>query len=274
MTEQTNIGKTSGKLLYKYLDIKGAASMLYNGDLQFTNATKLNDPFDCHPGLIDFSKISAEQARPWGKEDTILLKANPYENNRKEAWVCSLSKVNYSIVMWNSYTKNHTGVCVGLDMEKLSECLHSGCGYIGLHDFSDCYEVQYREINEKPDFFKRENQDFYYYQMLTKAKEWEYEQEVRIFVHNPSALFQLTPQQAKQRKQEFSYQELRAYPRIDNECFVAIYLGRDISPRHEKRIIEIAKNRNPNIKIYQMKENSDALKLEPIEMTEIGTLVS
>ena len=29
--------------------------MLKRGNLQFTNATKLNDPFDCHPALINFS---------------------------------------------------------------------------------------------------------------------------------------------------------------------------------------------------------------------------
>jgi hypothetical protein len=148
-------------LLFKYLDAQGAAGMLYNGNLQFTNATRLNDPFDCHPGLIDFSKISPEQAKPWGVRDTILLKSNSYERNWNEAWICSLSKINNSLPMWTFYAKDHTGVCVGLDMEKVNANLHSGRGYIGLHDFSDCYEVQYRDIIEKPDFFKRDNQGFY-----------------------------------------------------------------------------------------------------------------
>ncbi len=257
----------AGQTLYKYLDAQGAATMLYNSDLQFTNVTKFNDPFDCHPGLIDFSKISPEQAKPWGVQDTILLKSNPYERNRDEAWICCLSKVNHSLPMWTFYAKDHTGVCIGLDMEKVNANLQSGRGYIGLHNFSGCYEVQYRDIIEKPDFFKRDNQDFYYYQMLTKAKEWEYEQEVRIFVHNPSTLFLLSPKQYKQRlKRVFSYQELRAYTKIDNECFAAIYLGMNISARHKKRIIEISKNRNPDIKIYQMKINPDALRLDYVEV--------
>ncbi len=102
----------AGQILYKYLDAKGAATMLYNSDLQFTNATKFNDPFDCHPGLIDFSKISPEQAKPWGVQDTILLKSNPYERNGNEAWICCLSKVNHSLPMWTFYAKDHTGVCM------------------------------------------------------------------------------------------------------------------------------------------------------------------
>lgn len=40
--------------LYKYLDFNGGLMMLHYGNLQFTNATQLNDPFDCHPSLIDF----------------------------------------------------------------------------------------------------------------------------------------------------------------------------------------------------------------------------
>ena len=32
--------------LYKYLDFNGGLMMLYYSDLQFTNATQLNDPFD------------------------------------------------------------------------------------------------------------------------------------------------------------------------------------------------------------------------------------
>jgi hypothetical protein len=257
----------AGRILYKYLDAKGAATMLYNGDLKFTNATKFDDPFDCHSALIDFSKISPEQAEPWGREDTISLKAHPYERNWKETWICSLSKIHNSIVMWNFYAKKHTGVCVGLDMEKVNAHLHSGRGYIGLHDFSDCYEVQYRDTIEKPDFFKRDNQDFYYYQMLTKAKEWEYEQEVRIFVHNPSTLFRLSPEQYKQRlKREFTNQELCAYAQMDNECFAAIYLGMNISQRHKKRIIEIARKRNSNIKVYKMEIDPEALRLVSCEM--------
>lgn len=41
--------------LYKYLDFTGGLMMLHYSNLQFTNATQLNDPFDCHPSLIDFS---------------------------------------------------------------------------------------------------------------------------------------------------------------------------------------------------------------------------
>ena len=37
------------KTLYKYLDVDGGLAMLKHHNLQFTNATMLNDSFDCHP---------------------------------------------------------------------------------------------------------------------------------------------------------------------------------------------------------------------------------
>ena len=46
--------------LYKYLDFNGGLMMLHYSNLQFTNATQLNDPFDCHPSLIDFSDVPKE----------------------------------------------------------------------------------------------------------------------------------------------------------------------------------------------------------------------
>ena len=37
------------KALYKYLDVNGGLAMLEHHNLQFINATMLNDSFDCHP---------------------------------------------------------------------------------------------------------------------------------------------------------------------------------------------------------------------------------
>ena len=104
-------------ILYKYLDALGALNMIKHHDIQFTNATKLNDPFDCHPGLIDFSKVPEHRTRYWSKDDVIAVESNLYERIRDRTWLCSLSKVYDSLLMWSYYT-SHKGVCLGLDMEK------------------------------------------------------------------------------------------------------------------------------------------------------------
>ena len=36
-------------ILYKYLEADEGLKMIKNSNLQFTNATRFNDPFDFHP---------------------------------------------------------------------------------------------------------------------------------------------------------------------------------------------------------------------------------
>ena len=246
--------------LYKYLDANGGVMMLYYSDLQFTNATRLNDPFDCHPSLIDFSKVPAEKAKVWGKDGVIALESNRYERLRDETWVCSLSKVHDSLLMW-SYYGNHKGVCIGLDMEKANKFLSKiYCSiYIGAMEM----EVQYKDIIEKPDFF-RDAKDYFHYQLATKAKAWEHEQEVRLLLINPSHVFitMSLPYEPKDKDKPIDWKEVRAYPTLGGECFKSVYLGINMNEQDREKVIKAAKKCNPDIKIYQMTVDPEAFRLK------------
>ena len=246
--------------LYKYLDADGGLLMLSNANIQFTNATKLNDLFDCHPSLIDFSQVPTERAKTWGKEAIMDLESNRFELNRNNTWLCSLSKNYDSLLMW-SYYNCHKGICIGIDMQKAEKYLSRIWGSIILGYIK--FEVQYKDIIEKPDFFKRE-QDLWSYQLSTKGKAWEHEQEVRLVIVDPSS--EMTPSYVPkdfQNKEIVDYKEIRFIPKIGGECFDSIYLGVNIDDDVRKQIINIAKGLNPEIKIYQMKVDADAFKLQP-----------
>lgn len=121
--------------------------MLHFGNLQFTNATRLNDPFDCHPALFDFTN-APEYPNNWPPKEFRIEKGKlDTKNLRNRAWICSLSKIHDSILMW-SYYGNHNGVCIGLDMEKVDTYLKRiQCGiYIGYTEM----EVQYRDVIKNP----------------------------------------------------------------------------------------------------------------------------
>ena len=244
--------------LYKYLDADGGLAMLSNGNIQFTNATKLNDPFDCHPSLIDFSHVPTERARVWGKEAIMDLKSNRYENNRDNTWLCSLSKNYDSLLMW-SYYNCHKGVCIGIDMEKADKYLSCIRGSIILGYLK--FEVQYKDIIEKPDFFKRK-QDLWSYQLSTKAKAWEHEQEVRLVIVDPSRMTPYYVPTELEKKEIIDYKEIRFIPKLGGECYDSVYLGVNIDDEKRTEIIKAAKNLNPNIKIYQMKADANAFKLQ------------
>ena len=244
--------------LYKYLDVDGGLAMLTNGNIQFTNATKLNDPFDCHPSLIDFTQVPTERAKPWGKEAIMDLESNRFERYRDNTWLCSLSKNYDSLLMW-SYYNCHKGICIGIDMKKADKYLSRIWGSILLGYKK--IEVQYKDIIEKPDFFKRK-QDLWSYQLSTKAKAWDHEQEVRLVIIDPSRIFPHYVPKEFQKKEIIDYKEIRFVPKLGGECYDSIYLGVNINDEKRTEIINAAKNLNPEIKIYQMKVDADAFKLQ------------
>lgn len=244
--------------LYKYLDADGGLTMLSNGNIQFTNVTKLNDPFDCHPSLIDFSQVPTERAKTWGKEAIMDLESNRFERNRDNTWLCSLSKNYNSLLMW-SYYNCHKGICIGIDMEKADKYLSPIWGSIILGYIK--FEVQYKDIIEKPDFFKRK-EDLWSYQLSTKAKAWEHEQEVRLVIVDPSRMTPYYVPTELEKKEIIDYKEIRFIPKLGGECYDSVYLGVNIDDEKRTEIIEAAKSLNPNIKIYQMKADANAFKLQ------------
>lgn len=244
-------------ILYKYLDIDGAKMMLYYSDLQYTNATQFNDPFDSHPSLIDFSNVPPEKCKGWPSEIIKLTESNRYERYREKAWICCLSKVFDSLLMW-SYYNSHKGVCIGLNMEKVAEYLSPSLG----EDVDNSqYEIQYLDIVKKPDYFKNET-DFFRYQMCTKAKAWEHEQEVRLLILEPHTnCMALMPWQ-NDKDGLIDWRAVRAFPKIGGECFESVYLGVNIDKKEKEKIIKVARKLNPDIKIYQMEIDTNAFRLD------------
>ena len=257
---------TSDAKLYKYLDVKGGLAMLHYSNLQFTNATRLNDPFDCHPALFDFSNAPVYKNN-WPPTDFLIEKGiNDLENLRNSAWVCSLSKVHDSLLMW-TYYGNHEGVCIGLDMENTYKYISKiHCSMFGAMKM----DVQYRDVIEKPDYFHGAR-DYFTYLLSTKAKAWEHEQEVRLLLldpipagssNHPNFAPMGLPYKPKNRKEAIDWKEVRAYPHLGSECFDSLYLGIKIGKEEREKIIKEARKCNPDIKIYQMTVDPDAFRLK------------
>lgn len=222
-------------VLFKYLDAEGAKAMLANSNIQFTHATYLNDPFDCHTGLIvnsdDMAEITPQRLTQIAETGKYGYFAKEYRNL---TYVCSLSKIFSSILMWSYYTKAHEGICLGIDMQKLKKYVP----YIG-------FEVQYPDTMEKYDCTTGTNMKAFRYQLTTKAPDWKHEQEVRLL----DSSFMYPNEKYRRHK-------------IGGECFEAVYLGTNMSGENMGDIIVLARRLNPNIKIYQMTVNPDAFRLD------------
>ena len=250
------------KTLYKYLDVDGGLAMLKHHNLQFTNATKFNDPFDCHPALFDYSNVPATPNN-WPPADFLKLKGETdMENLRNSTWICCLSKVYDSLLMW-AYYNSHKGICIGLNIEAVLKCCQHK--YIGqMYPYPA--EVKYRDIHQRFDYFK----DFHGWKdfLITKAKEWEHEQEVRLITKDPMWIHAGRDIPQKLYNEELvDGKEIRHYPPLSADCFESVYLGVNIFRQDRDKIIKAAKEFNPEIKIYQMTTDPEAFKLKA-EMIE------
>jgi len=247
-------------ILYKYLDFDGGLAMLTNRTLQFTNATKFNDPFDCHPDLFDFSN-APKNAQNWPPAEFVSqMEYSHMKNYREQTWICCLSKVCDSLLMW-AYYNNHKGICIGLNLDAVLRSCQDR--FIGLSAPQEAYEVKYRDINEKPDFFRDRPSPSD--MLLTKAKDWEHEQEVRLIAQDPywANAARDVPREFDE-EESIDGKEIRHYPRITADCFESVYLGVNMLPRKKEQIIEIARDLNPNIRIFQITPDPNAFKLKPI----------
>ena len=252
------------RIFYKYLDIVGAKCMIGNQNLQFTNASQLNDPFDCHPKLIDYSNVPNTKLQGWiPKEWWIEKEENDALNLRNDTWLCSLSKINDSLLMWSHYCYNHKGICIGLDVDKVMESVPPMFGTLYLEPL--VIDVQYQDIIERPNAYNSAN-DRCSYQWGTIAKDWEYEQEVRLVIPKPSPMYAaFTPQQAKQTKETWDWREIHHYLPLKKESFDSIYFGINIEQTEKEKIIQyVRKELNPQIRLYQMKVDENAFRLRPV----------
>lgn len=264
----------SNDRLYKYLDADGGLNMLYNSTLMFTNTTQLNDPFDCHPAYIHLSGEMPTPYKGWPPEFVSWLEYNKRLQRRDKTYICSLSKVHDSILMWSYYSK-HSGICIGLDMEKTRKYLNRMTGlFLGCPEL----EVQYRDVVNDPCSIKDPN-DYLCYHFATKAKEWQHEKEVRLIAYDPSHThMRLLPEQYKeedfcekiknffhkQKKEDapIPWKEVRAFLDIGGECFESVYLGVNMKEKDKEKTIKIARKCNPDIKIYKITIDPKAFRLK------------
>jgi hypothetical protein len=253
MTKQAHIGKVPDPVLYKYLDADGAKAMLANCNIQFTNATKLNDPLDCHPGLVcdakEMPNVPYETAIALVNAGVSIGSLGYHPSLYRDiTYVCSLSKIFDSILMWSYYTINHQGVCIGLDMPELNKCFK----------FIDFY-VEYPEKLTKYSWAAGTSMKAFKHQLATKAPDWKHEKEVRLL---------LMPQPPPHLMVEMSRIDPYRRRSILGTCFNSIYLGVNMNKEDMREIIVLARRLNPNVKIYKMQVDPDAFKLNRVEITQ------
>lgn len=191
------------KYLYKYRslsgeDVKFTERSITHQELYFSHAKSFNDPFDCLPGVsLNASKkefkeylngffkrnhphtnrqdrasnikdIIKDPQRNQSSRQVIQLLEKGVETAMDLAGVLCLSENDRNILMWSHYTDCHKGICLKFKVDD--------------HDsfFSEALKINYNTERPSMNLIKDPPEIIHKKTLLTKAKCWEYEQELRM----------------------------------------------------------------------------------------------
>lgn len=176
---------TEGKInraLYKYREIGDYTEKIFTDHtLWFDHPINFNDPFDCWANIQEIDRETLEkfliENSPTNYYANICKQGIPLFSMEKlkqtvdralnEIGVCCFSKTKKSILMWSHYCKYHQGICLEFDI---------------LEDpsfFTLAKPVNYVDTMPIYDHFK-EHKKLIEKIIQPKAKEWKYEEEVRV----------------------------------------------------------------------------------------------
>jgi hypothetical protein len=195
------------KYVYKYRTVNAhTINLLEKCDLYFSHPKEFNDPFDSKTDVIfegteiEWKKWLDESKRSPEEKEIIwnLLKRRGFEKfenglmyEDRAFLISSFSKIDDDILLWSHYANSHKGVCLGFKIseventfglyfedEEIFQKPHAPKNYQMLHNI--IYSIDDKmpqQINRLKDD-KRELYNF----LVTKQKNWSYEQEMRIIL--------------------------------------------------------------------------------------------
>ncbi len=236
-------------ILFKYLDYAGGKAMLENETLMFNRPSNLNDKYDCQQGAptkADYDVIGTVEINFDDIFDIFVR-------------VCSLTSDPMSLRMWKRYARQHTGLCLGVNMEVVGK-------QIGYHkaeervifvkkvtynkerpQITPCAFVsdKFPNITHGDDEFIKTRTEMNRF-LSTKTMQWGYEKEWRLMLWEGTA-------QTKDRVWG-----------IINNLINCVYLGSLFPLNKRPEILRIANARG--LKVYQTQIYSNGQRMRQIEI--------
>jgi hypothetical protein len=251
------------QVVYKYLDLTSLhnKNSVAEDYLWFSDPISFNDPFDCQV-TPDFRLLAGDESLCRKYYEFVSRSKEPnlsgagrklavdqnvhriisnksnidfFKELEKEAlslhlegikeWgILCTSMINDNILLWSHYANKHTGICLGLNVNKLLTT-YRGNGEMGAGD------VKYGDYSSVPPPFADDdneiNKTFQPF-FLAKAPFWNYELEYR-FLEYPCI----------QRKKSIG------------DILESVYMGCSISDNDESFIKDFCSSQNRQIKLYK-----------------------
>jgi hypothetical protein len=261
----SDIPQFSDAYFYKYRPWNEfSKETLVNNSIWFSSPLEVNDPFDCR--FPDIKEPSHEQLKKYHQIQYINLRdplrdksrvhggiflLDAYieasiNNNGEPGWeqiiseaknvifnkssFCSLSEVNNSPLMFAHYADSHKGIC--LEFRHTLE-----------YSLAHVEAVEYQKRFASLDIFEDwdcDDESLVQATMYRKSVDWSYEREWRAF---------------RLRKN-------KGLVEFDPRCLSGIVLGCKMPESHREEAIQIAKNRENPVSIYESIMGDDGVSFD------------
>ncbi|HYD58991.1 MAG TPA: DUF2971 domain-containing protein [Noviherbaspirillum sp.] len=255
---------------YKYYPVEEWLPKFFAGEsLRFSSRTTFNDPFDSRPAFQILAKTEAgkkyihsnlrrtnlspaERVRAAARIRAQSQKARPFGHGDiqrvlDETGILSLTTTWENILMWSHYGQHHQGICVGFHSE--------------IDVFATALPVEYRK--ELPVIYRPDDEgdDIIGKTFLTKAKDWEYEDEWRIIKRKLST----REQQAEREALGYlSSEEIRVLVdhrgrgdyQFHTSAIESVTLGMRIPKPDEEKVCAWIRESGLKIPVYKVNEPS------------------
>ena len=205
-----------------------------------------NDPFD---GQIDVFKSMIDECKNNENLKKFLFKIKTITDDlRKETRMTCFSRDSVNKLLWSHYGNSHTGVCIGYDLENLYKMEYS-TEYPEVSELiKEKMKISFEGLSKYEKNRIQILDELYKISFLTKSVEWEYEKEYRAFIEVND-------------KQDF-------YIELKKENIKSIYFGLRTSEEDKKAILQILKDKEIKIPIYQMEKVKGKFLFEPKLISE------
>lgn len=246
--------------------------ILRNNEIYFASGNDFNDPFDCDIRLRydllpkdemrERMEINIRGGHPEMKRRerrkliNVVYKQKRWKDPSHVRWVqeqvadkigiFSASARRDSVLMWSHYADSHRGFCVGFSTSHFSKFCNAIPSRGEVPIIVQGRIVGYRD--EYPLIIPRmqDIEEYVYTPMNTKAKEWQYEQELRFFAITGGARFSLE---------------------IPKAVITEVILGCAMVKEQVMEIQEVLVNKLSHVKLYQAEKKEGAFALDFRELT-------
>jgi hypothetical protein len=248
--------------VYKYVTPK-RVDVLRNGHVRFTQAAALNDPFEAHPcftvlresfekrqrdllksfeGRVDVHRIVAREIMIFQK---VRDGVDEFQRELATQWpMLSLTRKRNNLLMWSHYADSHRGFVIGFDDE--NRFFHQKTP----RTMSPLMRVQYEPKRPVVPRFEELPEDLHQTVFLTKSEQWSYEEELRMFAKPKAA----------NSKDDRGF-DIYLFD-LPSDILTEIILGHWMSQPEKDEIATLAKEKYPQIEVYEARLNETNFDLD------------